>query len=190
MSMSPSHQAAIIFPVRVVTGRETLVERNGRSRRCSQRLWFADWHEARRRGVDGRMSVHHAQDLFAPAGSEILAPESGRIIGSSTTSGPTPRGGHWLRLRAISGRAWYMAHLDGPPAVRLRDMVEAGQLVGCVGRSGNATHACPHLHVSVRGRDGRSMNIYSELIAARDAAGPTEAQAHPPGPTKATEATG
>lgn len=146
------------FPVSVVPG--TTVEqatRGGTTRNCPRtRHWFTDWHHARR-----SHGVHHAQDIFAPSGSLVLAPEAGTVVYGD----PSPRGGHWLRLIAAD-RIYYMSHLLERPMVADGARVQAGELIARVGRTGNATTTCPHLHLGARDRGTRApVNTYAELIA-------------------------
>ncbi|MCP5118411.1 MAG: M23 family metallopeptidase [bacterium] len=155
-----------VFPVELVPiPREQAVTRTraGTTRRCPHdRIWYADWHESRR----GRHK-HHAQDIFAPIGSRVLAPEAGRVAATRET----PRGGHSLKLEVLRRdgavlRTYYFAHLHEAPMVTDGDMVPAGEPLGLVGRSGNATRTCPHLHISARRYSGgRKYNIYQELVA-------------------------
>lgn len=140
--------------------RETTVIRNGRRKRCSRsRIWYADWHMAMR----GRRR-HHAQDIFAPEGAWVLAPEYGVVVASSADTGPTEKGGHYIRFRTPEGRTYYMAHLMDLPDVRAGEQIIPGQLIARVGRTGNARTTCPHLHIGAR-KQGRAINIYSELVA-------------------------
>ena len=159
---STRQQADIVFPVRVVRGIVSITQHNGRTRRCAERLWYRDWYDARRTGPDGRRRAHHAQDIFAPSGSDVLALEDGAVLASSHARGPSALGGHWLQLRGQDGRTWYMAHLALPAYVRPGQTVTQGQLVGRVGRSGNATHGCPHLHLGLK-INGRPANAFPAL---------------------------
>lgn len=169
-----------VFPVRLVDA-ATPIERNRRGHRCPKRIHYTDTHDAAR----GRLR-HEAQDIFGPSGALILAPEGGVIVGSSATSGPTPKGGHFLRLevrRPSDGaavRTYYLAHLLDTPHVREGDRVAAGDVVGKLGRTGNAQPTCPHLHIGARRyRRGRALNLFEELVAVdpRRAAGAATATA-------------
>ena len=138
--------------------RATTVTRNGRTRQCPKnRIWYSDWHLARRGA-----RLHHAQDIFAPEGAWVLAPEYGVVVASSADTGPTEKGGHYIRVRAEDGRTYYMAHLMDLPDVRAGEQIIAGQLIARVGRTGNARTTCPHLHIGARLR-GRAINLYPEL---------------------------
>jgi murein DD-endopeptidase MepM/ murein hydrolase activator NlpD len=138
---------------------------NAQGKACPSKVWYTDTHEARRR----RGYRHQAQDIFAPEGSEVLAPEAGEIIGAGFG-----KGGWWVRLWT-GGRTYYMAHLLERPTV-LGMKVLVGDLIGYVGRTGNAARTCPHLHIraaqsqdtirrDIWRRMGPAINIYEELRA-------------------------
>ena len=186
--------AVEVFPVvPVATATAPTVTRAGRVKRCiaAARTWYADWHEQPR----GRFT-HHAQDIFGPLGSPVLAPNAGVIVASSATSGPSGKGGHYVKLAVVdtrgrTHRTYYLAHLRTTPLVAEGDQVEAGDQVGELGRSGNATRTCPHLHIGARRYiRGRAINIYEELRAAQRAGPPTAGPkpTEPAEPTTACEA--
>lgn len=160
--MTSESVADLMFPIAGRSSMTTIVQHAGRSRRCPDRVWYADWYDARRTGPQGERRAHHAQDIFAPRGSEVVALEDGRVLASSATSGPSPLGGWWLSLEGQDGRRWYMAHLDQAPYVRVGARIAQGQLVGLVGQSGDASHACPHLHLGLKVR-GRPTNFFEAL---------------------------
>jgi murein DD-endopeptidase MepM/ murein hydrolase activator NlpD len=86
--------------------------------------------------------VHRGEDVHADYGTPLLAIESGTII----QAGWHWQGGFgvWLEGHYSDG-VYYYAHLAGIAAgVRPGAMVEAGELLGWVGSTGNATS--PHLH--------------------------------------------
>lgn len=138
---------------------------------CRQGIWYRDTHNARR-VFNGRVIAHGAQDIMAPEGSLVLAPELAEVVGSSADTGPTEKGGHWLRL-ATDDRVYYLSHLRDAPLVRVGDIAFGGQHVGVVGRTGNASRVCPHLHLGARKRRGTRwtagspINLFPELEAAR-----------------------
>ena len=86
--------------------------------------------------------VHRGEDVHADYGTPLLAIESGTII----QAGWHWQGGFgvWLEGHYSDG-VYYYAHLAGiAPGVRAGATVEAGELLGWVGSTGNATS--PHLH--------------------------------------------
>lgn len=103
--------------------------------------------------------AHHdypATDLFAPAGSPIVAVTDGVIQEISpvdnwdpTIDDPATRGGVFLSLIGWDGYRYYYSHLDRlVPTVQMGGHVVAGQLIGYVGDSGNA-RGVPHLHFGI-----------------------------------------
>lgn len=118
---------------------------------------------------------HQGNDLMAPRGTEVYAVADGVV--------------HWIRDRGTAGRyvaiehadgweSWYM-HLnnDNPGtddgaaplalgvAVEVGEVVEAGQLIGWVGDSGNAEGSSPHNHFELH-HNGRAIDPYPHLVRA------------------------
>lgn len=126
---------------------------------------------------------HKGNDLLAPRMTEVYAVAAGTVIhvGTSRLSGRSVRIDH--------GRGWtsHYIHLnndtpgsdDGAapwtmtvaPGVEVGMGVEAGQLIGWVGDSGNAERTTPHTHFELREND-RPINPYEILQDAyeRDSA--------------------
>ena len=110
-------------------------------------------------------SGHHGTDIFAPAGTAVLAVEDGQA-----TADEDPTGGHVVYLTCPkTANQYYYAHLDLidstiPRAPAFRE-VRAGEMLGTVGTSGNAKGTSPHLHFQMRMR-GTQVNPYSSLAAA------------------------
>ncbi len=111
------------------------------------------WGQARSGGRG-----HKGVDMLAPRGAPTYAPVSGDVTFGSDTLG----GNSWY-LWGDDGNFYYGAHLSafGPQSGR----VAAGQLLGYVGRTGNAS--VDHLHFEVHiGRRGNQVNPYPLLAAA------------------------
>jgi len=115
---------------------------------------------------------HHGEDIFAAEGSPLLAVADGTIH----TVGFTKIGGYRLWLRDGDGNEFYYAHLSAysPLAVEGRT-VQAGDVVGFVGDTGDAEGGSPHLHFEIHpaamaglGYDG-VVAPYSILLAWRRA---------------------
>lgn len=103
---------------------------------------------------------HEGIDIFAPTGTPLYATERGVI----TRIGVGRLGGRKLWLRGESGTDWYYAHLSAfNDQLREGDLVEAGELVGYVGQSGNAVGTPPHLHMQMHPGGGRPVNPYPLL---------------------------
>ncbi len=108
---------------------------------------------------------HEGIDLFAPRGTPLVAAERGLV----TRIGSGRLGGLKLWLVGESGTEWYYAHLDSF-AEGLYDgqIVEAGDLLGYVGNTGNAIGTPPHLHLQMHPDGGRPVNPYPLLKTVSD----------------------
>jgi murein DD-endopeptidase MepM/ murein hydrolase activator NlpD len=108
---------------------------------------------------------HEGIDLFAPRGTPLVAAERGLI----TRIGSGRLGGLKLWLVGESGTEWYYAHLDSfAPGLSDGQVVEAGDLVGYVGNTGNAVGTPPHLHLQMHPDGGRPVNPYPLLKTVSD----------------------
>lgn len=96
-----------------------------------------DWGESR------GSRTHSGVDLTATAGTPLTAIESGTIIQADYHQA----GGNGLYLRATgAGDVYYYAHMaDYAPDVAAGASVDAGDLLGWMGATGNAD--VPHLHL-------------------------------------------
>lgn len=102
---------------------------------------------------DGGERYHEGQDLFAPRGTPVRAPESGTVEFVTGTIG-----GRGFRLDTPDGVRYFGTHLDrfgqdGP--------VNAGDVVGYVGSTGNARR--PQLHFGMA-LNGTVINPYPTLV--------------------------
>jgi murein DD-endopeptidase MepM/ murein hydrolase activator NlpD len=105
---------------------------------------FGDSFGAPRAGIPG--GWHHGEDIFAPLGAPLLACADGTIH----TVGFNRLGGYRLWLRDGDGNEFYYAHLSAysPLAVEGKS-VEAGDVIGFVGDTGDAEGGSPHLHFEI-----------------------------------------
>lgn len=104
---------------------------------------------------------HEGIDIFAPSGTPLLATERGIV----TRIGSGRLGGLRLWLRGESGTDWYYAHLSGfAPGLTEGQVVEAGDIIGYVGNTGNAVGTPPHLHMQVHPNGGEPVNPYPLLF--------------------------
>ena len=90
---------------------------------------------------------HEAIDILAPRGTPVRAVDAG-VIGKLFTSA---RGGITVYQYHPSGAfCYYYAHLDRyPEGLREGQRVNAGDVVGYVGTTGNAPRNTPHLHFAI-----------------------------------------
>lgn len=99
---------------------------------------------------DGGRRTHLGIDIAAPRGTAVVAVSDGRVERVENTK----FGGRvvWLTEDG-SARRHYFAHLESIKVAR-GQRVRAGQTIGTVGTSGNASSTAPHLHYAVRvGKD-------------------------------------
>jgi len=102
---------------------------------------FTDTFQAARAHVSG--GWHHGDDIFAPLGAPVLACASGTVF----SVGWNAVGGNRFWLRDGQGNLFYYAHLSAftPLAVN-GNKVNAGDVLGFVGNTGDAQGTPPHLH--------------------------------------------
>jgi len=131
---------------------------------------FGDTFGAYRGDVPG--GWHHGEDIFAPLGTPLLAVADGTVF----SVGWNQIGGWRLWLRDNAGNEFYYAHLSAyaPLAVDGR-RVKAGDVLGFMGKTGDAEFSPVHLHFEIhpvgllsRGYDG-AIAPYPFLTAWRRA---------------------
>jgi murein DD-endopeptidase MepM/ murein hydrolase activator NlpD len=92
------------------------------------------------------VSWHHGEDIFAPMGAPVLAVAKGTVF----SVGWNDVGGNRLWLRDTDGNEFYYAHLSAfSPLAVDGTQVEAGDVLGFVGNSGDAQTTPPHLHFEI-----------------------------------------
>ncbi len=105
---------------------------------------------------------HQGTDIFARMGTALVASESG-VLDRVGTAG---LGGLRLWVKGDSGNDYYYAHLSGfAPGMVDGLRVNAGDVVGFVGDTGNAKGTSPHLHFEIHPGGGGAVNPYPLLSA-------------------------
>ena len=91
--------------------------------------------------------VHHALDIMAPRGTPVVAVADGVVAKAYRHA----LGGLSVyQYDATRRYAYYYAHLDRfAPGLEAGRALSAGDLIGYVGTTGNATPTSPHLHFAV-----------------------------------------
>lgn len=125
--------------------------------------------------------LHAAIDIMTAEGVPVISPASlyvprevyvGRELRPG--AGTSKKGGNYFFLRDEHGWEWYGSHLRDEPSVKPGDEVDPGQLIGYVGRTGNAARTygdgairgCPHLHLRLGLRRGpKSVRKYDARAA-------------------------
>ncbi|MFN8133529.1 MAG: M23 family metallopeptidase [Solirubrobacteraceae bacterium] len=92
--------------------------------------------------------MHGGQDVFAPAGTPLVAIRAGVIVEAGTDGA---RGNHVSVYSRAAGATFAYFHLQAPTARRVGERVPAGARLGAVGCTGNCQG--DHLHLEMhRGR--------------------------------------
>lgn len=127
---------------------------------------FADTFGAPRMVGTPFAHLHQGTDIFAPAGTPLVAVERGVLL----RVGTDVLGGTKLWLVGATGTRYFYAHLsalaEGTADGR---SVEAGSVVGYVGNTGNARNTSPHLHFEVHPDGGPAVNPFPLLRSLDDA---------------------
>jgi len=101
---------------------------------------------------------HNGCDYYAPHGTPIQSPCTGRVSRSAKDHGSA---GNMLVISCHSGEQYTFMHMhDSKPISQLRAgaSITQGAIVGGVSSSGNARRQAPHLHMEVREKFGRRGN--------------------------------
>jgi hypothetical protein len=92
-------------------------------------------------GVQRQGHTHQGQDILARCGLKIVAAEAGTVLYNKTQSAA----GHYLVIHGDeTGNDYGYMHMRAPSPFERGDRVTTGEVIGNVGRTGDAT-AC-HLH--------------------------------------------
>ena len=113
--------------------------------------------------------VHNAIDIMAPRGTPVLAAAAGQLEKLFVSV----RGGNTIYIRSPDRRTmYYYAHLDHyAPGIAEGQAISAGQVIGAVGFTGDASPDGPHLHFAINAIDpaenwskGTPINPYPLLM--------------------------
>jgi murein DD-endopeptidase MepM/ murein hydrolase activator NlpD len=108
---------------------------------------------------------HQGSDIMAPFDTPLYAAERGVII----RLGTDVLGGTKLWVKGQSGTYYYYAHMQSyADGIVEGTLVEAGDVVGFVGNSGNAQGGPPHVHFQVHPDGGEPVNPYGLLKVVSD----------------------
>ncbi len=108
--------------------------------------------------------THQGNDIFATSGTPLYATSRGVIARKAVAV----LGGNKLWLVAADGTQYYYAHLAAyADGIEDGSIVEAGQVIGYVGDTGNARGTPPHLHFEIHPAGGPAIDPYPILDAVR-----------------------
>ncbi len=91
--------------------------------------------------------VHNGIDLLADIGTPVLAARSGLVVEATSSKGM----GNYVILKHYDGLTTIYGHLSSIDT-RKGILVRQGEIIGKVGKTGNANHPdmLPHLHFEIR----------------------------------------
>lgn len=103
---------------------------------------------------DGGHRSHKGVDIFAPSSTGVVSAVDGVIVRIGFNS----LGGERVTVQDSQGNTHYYAHLSGyASGLEVGTQVQAGQLLGYVGQTGNAASTSAHLHYSINEGSGRPL---------------------------------
>ncbi|WP_372844373.1 M23 family metallopeptidase [Psychrobacter sp.] len=111
------------------------------------------WGAARSQGRS-----HEGIDIFAARGTPIQATTQGIV----SKVGEDALGGRVVMIVGPGGAGHYYAHLEDYADISPNDWVNAGDIIGYVGDSGNAKGTPPHVHYGIY-INGSAVNPYPLL---------------------------
>ncbi|HEX4963001.1 MAG TPA: M23 family metallopeptidase [Thermoanaerobaculia bacterium] len=104
---------------------------------------------------------HQGIDIFAARNTPIRSITEGVV----EFKGMRGLGGQVIYIVGPGGYRHYYAHLEEFGLQAEGDWVEAGEVIGYVGNSGNAAISSTHLHYGLYSPGGRAVNPYTYLRA-------------------------
>lgn len=113
-------------------------------------------------GADRQIGDHQGNDVFAAFGAPVLAVTDGELF----KVGTLPISGNRLWLRSDAGDEFFYAHLSAfsPAAVDGR-RVNAGQVLGFTGNTGDAEPTPPHVHFEIHPGGRKAIDPHAILLA-------------------------
>ena len=104
--------------------------------------------------------AHHdypANDILGKKGCPFVAVTSGEVVDVNridrykwNVNDPATRGGRWVAILGDDGVRYYGSHLQSvAPGIEVGVRVNAGDLLGKLGDSGDAKGTSPHVHFGI-----------------------------------------
>ncbi|MBI5089811.1 MAG: peptidoglycan DD-metalloendopeptidase family protein, partial [Actinobacteria bacterium] len=140
---------------------------------------FTDTFQAPRGG--GR--VHEGVDLIAKTGQYVYAVANGRLSKQAVDKPGSLSGNAWW-LTGDDGSYFFYAHMSAfAPGLKIGSKVQAGQIIGFIGSTGNA--GVSHLHFEVHPKGGVAVNptpIIQAIDGCKTSAVPPQPNGEAPAP--------
>lgn len=111
-------------------------------------------------GDPSRGRTHLGNDLFNKEGTPLLAVDDGEV-----RYGEDGLGGHVANLYAKDNTKYYYAHQSAFEGANRN--VQAGEVIGYMGHTGNAINTPTHLHFQVHPNRGQAVDPYPLLKQAK-----------------------
>lgn len=103
-----------------------------------------------------RRRDHAGIDIIAPVGTEIIAYMDGEIHRVAND----PQGyGYYVDIKTATGTIHRFSHMKNPAQFRVGDPIRVGDVIGKVGKTGNAGNTPPHVHWEMRRAGGREFGF-------------------------------
>ena len=133
-----------------------LIPVEGVNERQIQDTWGAARSENRK---------HEGVDIFAKRGTPVISATEGIVANIGTNN----LGGQVVWILGPDLSRHYYAHLDGyAEQISAGDWVEAGEVIGYVGNTGNAKATPPHLHYGIYLTGQGAVNPYPYLVTTHN----------------------
>lgn len=103
--------------------------------------------------------THEGFDIMAPEGAFIVSPTDAVV----TRTGTGSSAGKYVYTANPGGETYVYMHLDEIADIKTGTVLKAGDLIGYVGNTGNASGGAHHLHFEIR--DGRTpLDPYARFV--------------------------
>ena len=99
----------------------------------------------------GGTRSHEGLDIMAPRGAFVASPTEAVVV----RTGEGESAGIYVYTANPGGETFAYMHLDSiADGIKPGTKLKAGDIIGYVGNTGNASGGAPHLHFEIRGKNG------------------------------------